>query len=70
MLHDAVRDHVAGMHDVLVVCFEVDLVNQAFAAEGEKAAAGNERITPMGETLALISPMLMIYMCSVAGLPS
>ena len=47
MLHDAVRDDVAGVHDVFVTGFEVDLVDKAFAGEGEEAAAGDGGVTPV-----------------------
>ena len=62
MLHYAVGDDVAGMYDVLVVCFKVDLVDEAFAAEGKESAAGDERVTPLGETLALISDMRLNHL--------
>ena len=40
----------------------MDLVNQTFAAEGKEAAAGDERITPMGQTLALISTVVLNHL--------
>ena len=33
MLHHSIRDDVGRVHDVFFVGFEVDLVDQAFAAE-------------------------------------
>ena len=47
MLHDAVRDYVAGMYDVFVARFKSDLVNQAPACESEETSAGDGGVTPV-----------------------
>lgn len=39
------------MDNVFFVGFYVNLVNEAFAAQGKQTAARDERITPVGETL-------------------
>lgn len=51
MLHHSVCYNVGRVDDVFIVGFEVDLVDQTFAAEGQEAAAGDERVTPVGEAL-------------------
>lgn len=39
------------MHDVFLAGLESDLVNLAFAAKGEQAAASDMCVTPVGKTL-------------------
>jgi hypothetical protein len=51
MLLHAVRDQVAGMYDVLLACLESDLVDLAFATQGEQATTGSMSITPVGNAL-------------------
>ena len=47
MLHYRISDHVARVDDVFVAGLEVYLMDEAFAGEGEEAAAGDVRVTPV-----------------------
>lgn len=68
MLHHAVGDHVARVHDVLFACLEVDLVDLSFAGESKKTATGGCCVTPMGQALdPLARPVLVM---NVTGIPS
>ena len=54
MLHDAVSNDVARMDNVFVPGLEVDLVQKAFAAEGQEAATGDGGAAPVVEALTLL----------------
>lgn len=51
MLLHAVCDQVARVYDVFFAGFECDLVDLAFATEGEQAATGGVSVTPVGQAL-------------------
>lgn len=51
MLHDAVGDHVAWMHNVILPSLEGDLMYQAFTRKSHEASSGNSCAAPVRETL-------------------
>jgi hypothetical protein len=55
MLLHAVCDQVARVYDVLLAGLEGDLVDLAFAAQGEQATASGVSITPVGDALGLLA---------------
>lgn len=52
LLH-AVRDQVAGMYDVLLASLEGNLVDLAFATQGEEPTASSVSVTPVGNALGM-----------------
>lgn len=67
MLLHAVRDQVAGMHDVLLASLESDLVNLAFATQGKEATTGSVSVAPVSN--ALIQSALIHSDSSFISLP-